>query len=637
MGCYENLKDEFLKSMSEHEIKDVLNDLKAMREKMGLQDSTISLADRMKEYTDAQSEAKRMKAQEAERAALINAKVHNKTVNQVLAGKGQKGWSAYDGIKSLLGGTEKPLRMGNYSIENIRNSKAVGMLSDIKNALYKLGYKDKYMQQLEKDPKFGDKVAKEIGAMEEGKETKSVTGDPDAFNYAKVYAPQIEKIRVMKNDLGANEAKVKGYVANQSYSGPDVRALGKTQPDAEKAFFDLVMPHLDHEATFGNDNPVKFLKYNYDSITTGEHGLDFKWGTGRKLIFKSVEDWIAVNKVIGTNKDTLHAIHQSLISGLHDVALLEKLGTNPKAMFDRILNEFRSSERKSEIPNVGKDLAYKLERDFKAVTGELFQSIKPKISWISKVLQVQANLAHLGTVMWSSINDIPMSAINLTHNGIGFFDAYHQIFKGFAKQSPEMKQIVGRLIGEFADGEAHSGIARYSSINQRPGIMSKGMALFSKLSGIDWETRTMRAGNARALSLHLAHQMNDTWATMDKSIQSTLTRYGILEKDWNIIRQSKVKLENGNEYITPDAIRDIPKEAFGDMGKREIADYKKELEDKLGSVFVSEINYGVVSPGLKERAKYGGIQRGTPWGEAQHLMMQFKWFPTRVVEKVGPR
>lgn len=148
----------------------------------------------------------------------------------------------------------------------------------------------------------------------------------------------------------------------------------------------------------------------------------------------------------------------------------------------------------------------------------------------------------------------------------------------------------------------------------------------------------MKEGHAMMLSSHLADNMNTNWASMDIGIKSGLLRHGITESKWNIIKQAKTSLAKGRDYITPDAIRDLPDEVFGaNLSKSKLKQAREGLEDNLRAFFVTEVGYGVITPGARESAKFGGAKAGTVWGEAQKSFFQFKMFPLAMATKVFPR
>lgn len=148
----------------------------------------------------------------------------------------------------------------------------------------------------------------------------------------------------------------------------------------------------------------------------------------------------------------------------------------------------------------------------------------------------------------------------------------------------------------------------------------------------------MKEGHAMMLSSYLADNINANWADMDISIKSGLLRHGITESKWNIIKQSKTSLVKGRDYITPDSIRDLPDEVFGaNLSKSKLKRVREGIEDNLRAFFVTEVGYGVVTPGARESAKFGGAKVGTVWGEALKSFFQFKMFPLTIATKLFPR
>jgi hypothetical protein len=91
--------------------------------------------------------------------------------------------------------------------------------------------------------------------------------------------------------------------------------------------------------------------------------------------------------------------------------------------------------------------------------------------------------------------------------------------------------------------------------------------------------------------------------------------------------------ENGNEFLTPEGVRQIPLERFEDPSaivpesERMLREKRDLLVSAYASLIVDRVDHAVPTPGARERALINmGTQRGDPLGEAMRFVMQFKSF-----------
>ena len=166
------------------------------------------------------------------------------------------------------------------------------------------------------------------------------------------------------------------------------------------------------------------------------------------------------------------------------------------------------------------------------------------------------------------------------------------------------------------------------------------MSTFFKWNGLTWWTDTMKASHARMLSAHVGLNVGKAHARLDEGFRAVLGTHGIGPAEWEAIRQAKFRADNGNTYVTPDRIRDLPDAAVAPLveGKAtpaKIAAARDALELKVGAYFADETGFGVIeTDATARRLTLQGTRPGTIVGEAMRFVMQFKGYPVAFTNRV---
>jgi hypothetical protein len=321
----------------------------------------------------------------------------------------------------------------------------------------------------------------------------------------------------------------------------------------------------------------------------------------------------------------MEGVLQNIEHSSRNVAMLETLGTNPEAMFDKILKDTKSKYRGE--PDKIKDLINErsVRNFYDEVSGNNLIPESPSLAKVGSVLRALQSITKLGGAVISSLSDIPVKAAELQHQGFNVLDSYGITLGDIRLNNSERKQL-GALIGVGIDSMTGAIASRFSATDDLPGSLSKLQRLFFKMNGLTWWTDAHKLGAGLAMSHRLAQFKDLSFNGLDADTQRLFKNYDITEGDWEIIRKSASKELDNNHYITPDAIRDI----------EGITDKQKEvIEDKLRAYFIDRVDSAVITPGARENVYTNfGYARGTVAGEFFRTMMQFKSFPITFVSKV---
>lgn len=549
------------------------------------------------------------------------------------------------GIKAYLGGTVKVYEGGRLSIDSLGRSLSMKYIGRLVDDLEKAGVFEFFSRGL-----LDREVAQEMWEIRPGG-NQGISGSKEARTIAEVIHKWQSIAVDRQNRAGAFILKLPGYIVRQSHDQARVRRAGF------EAWRDFILPKLDPEKTFRDADPNEFLKSAYDAIKTGMHmrvqGADEgthltgfrgpsnvarKVSAERMLHFKSADDWTEYNTAFGT-ANLREAVVYGLEHAARNTALMEGLGTNPHATLDSIIkSQKRKFREKEEIYDTLNNNS--IMNLFKEIEGTSRIPVNINASRISAAIRMINNMAKLGGAVLTSVADIPFQVSEMRYQGMSVFSAYGNaltnVFRGRSKGD---KDAIARLLGVGFDGLVGDIMSRFGPQDHVPGILSKMQQRFFKLNALTWWNDSHRTGVALMMSNDLASKAGTRWNDLPAESQRLFSMYEIGEREWDFIRQYGKMEHNGNSYITPEGIRDIPDDviaqAYGvSEASKRIPQLRDDLENKLQAYFVDRTDFAVPIPNASERALMNqGTQPGTPLGEALRFIMQFKSFPITAIHK----
>ena len=528
--------------------------------------------------------------------------------------------------------------------------------------------------------------------------------DPDTFNVnqaggieAKRIAEiiQITQKRLLKrkNRLGAMVGELKNYVVRQTHDPILLRDGARTDEQFRQARAKWVAYMMQDGVldakTFQNKPPTKdgqpysnedFLGDIWDNLVSGNHqkvsalrgddgkvdslesftgpaNLAKKLSQSRVIHFKSGKAAYEYSKTYSRQ-----SLAESVVNGVtHDaqaIGLMEVFGTNPEAMFNRIINDLQKDPSMVGVDKVRRRQG-RLTNQFKEIDGStrargagLPIAFGADFAGIAAGWRMLQNMAKLGMATISSFSDIATKAhfINTrTERGIfgSYAEAFSDIFRGY--NSDEQKELAYLLsVGvESFLGDVH---ARFGANDSGPGAIAKAHQMFFRINGMNWWNNAQKVGLARMMSADLARYAGKSFNEIGDRTRFNLERYGITEADWDVMRSMEMKAVDGRDYITPsgiDTVADSVIEAaalakINATRKRPlkkatatmIQKYRDDLSTKISTYLTDSADTAIPTPGAKERAFMNqGTARGTIAGEALRAIGQLKGFPITMVMK----
>lgn len=527
-----------------------------------------------------------------------------------------------------------------------------------------------------------DKIAHELWELrEDGKPGSS--GSPEAKTIAGAIGKYQELARQDQNRLGAMIRKEPGYIVRQSHDMSRINAAGFSE------WMRVIRPLVDYGRTYekaglegiaGDEVKVQeFWRNAYNQLSQGEFyraeiedspllgmkgpgNIAKKASQSRSIHFKDAASWVQYNDRFGTGS-LIEAVVAGLQRASRNSALMEKFGTNPRAMFERVVADARDfALRRGEKIDSRLAQGGFTDRLFDVADGTVDIPASVSAAQMASAVRAYESWAKLGGAVVSSIGDVATAAGELQYQGHGLFtglaDHVSNMLAQFSDEGlrREMAELLGTgydtIIKDSASRMTSSDAAGYRWAHK----ITNGYFKLNLLSG--WTDAGERALSA-IMGRKLGTLKNTEWGAMPKEIARALSLYGISEKEWNVIRAHtafEVRPDAG-EVLAPDMLRSMPREAIDQLIEdpinllkldvsRNAEDLERQvnrlrdvaiqkLETQMRGYYADRTAVGVLKGGIREKAyTTQGAQAGTPYGEAVRFVMQFRQYNMSFVQKV---
>lgn len=492
-------------------------------------------------------------------------------------------------------------------------------------------------------------------------------GETPAEQAATIVKPMLDHVRARLNAVGARIGAATDYVATTIHDPGKIRRAGGSGASADaafKAWWDFTAPRL-AEKTFadmgdelglGGDPAARaaFGRSVFDALVSGVHlkfggaddgayiapafegtrNLARKLSQSRVLFWKDGASWQEYMAAYGRQPSVMAGIMSALDRGARQLALMEKLGTNPAANLNMIVR------RTEEL--------YRGEPD--RLRG--FQDAKPKLDAVMAHLDGSANVVanqrgarwSQGIRTWETVSDL--GGVGLTHFASIWptvsSEMVHHGYSGAAgrlyvlgrmaaallkgKGDAERQEILADL-GAYAHGLNRDMFHRWQAEDMLPGKVSALANQFMKYTGIHYVFDNTQAAIREMLAHRLGRSTHLSFDQLDPPQAAMLERYGIGAREWDQLRGvADLPVADGMRFMTPDSAMRI--EGLDDAARWSLA-------DKLASYYNDAAAHGVVTPGVRERAAVLGKERpGTLGGELRRFLFQFKMWPLAAAHQV---
>jgi hypothetical protein len=514
-----------------------------------------------------------------------------------------------------------------------------------------------------------DKIAIELWALTAEGGEPGKTKSPEAATIAKHIHKFQELARADLNRLGAFIGKIPGYIVAQTH---DMGRIVKTPFEewrkvAERAFGNERTYEnlaLTGDAKADAKRLDEFWGNIYYALSTGEHfkagepsgfrgpqNVAKKVSQHRVLHPNSAEDWIAYNDQFGSSS-LMEAVFSGFTRAGKAAGLMEKFGTNPRAMWEGMIadaEEFAKRNRQPLDPRLKQGGFSSRLFDVLDGTADIPASIT--VAKLGALARAHQTTSKLGGAVLSSIIDPIISAARIRDTyGDNLLSAFFEnVSKRLQQLGDQGKQREAALLlhvgFDAITRDITSRVTAADSVNFK--WVNKATNAYFKLNLLSKYTDSGEFGMAAMHAARLGMRKERAFAELEPELQAELGHYAITEKEWDIIREHAVYDHDGTPLLVADKLRDMPPEKIDPLVKGDLAGLDErqltrrrelavqELESKWNAFNIGQVHGGVIRGTTREKAyATQGLQAGTPAGEAIRMMMQFKQYPLAFVQQV---
>ena len=520
-------------------------------------------------------------------------------------------------------------------------------------------------------------VARALWAKNEGTEANA---SRPAKQMADTYHPAMEQIKDLQNEHGARIGDAPDYVMHTWHDPLLMRRGGRgasgslSVDEGFTRWMEWTLPKLS-EKTFEDVEPeegetqavarLRFMRSVYEALVSGvhmttqgsrgiegdgnmplayegTHNIAKRVSKPRVLFWKDADSWYDYNQKYGRYRTIYEGVQQTINQGSRNVALMDKLGTNPSGNLNVIVRRIQEKFREdldggkvfaAQIPGIQNVMA-RLDGSANIPIDSLWHSLgEGARQYYNMVSLGGVGITHAASI-WATVPS------ELRHHGIGVgTDALgvgnipgslanigrvaQMLVRG---KGPIERQAITADLGAYAGGWAYN-LSRNWNLLFEPGNTPMGRVsalhtLFMKATGIHYLYDTVRAGVREFASANLGRQLSGEFSALDPHLQQMLGKYGIGETEWGQLRAAPdLRQWEGRTYLTP---RDALQTPGGQV-----------LADKLMMYYHDIGDHAVVVPGVRERAMlYGAMRPGDPRYEAMRLLTQFKIWPVAAANQI---
>lgn len=550
------------------------------------------------------------------------------------------------GLQAAMVGVNTPIEGAQRSVDALAQgamvSYAGGLVADLKDA----GLLIKFNKM---GGDFERQVARAMYDLNLKEPTGKVDASPDAKKIAAIMQKYQRAAMERENRAGAYIRQKQGYIVRQSHD-PGRMTRDKAGWKAEgRQRFDFAAMDIAPDAV------EDFLDSAYKAITTGIRldqqindidvaftgpgNLAKKASASRVIEFKSADDWFDYDQKFG-RASLREAFMGDLSRASRNTAIMTNMGTNPRAMLDRV---------KAKLERKYRDQPEKLTRFAGGVENldSMYAEISGEVNfgadgvWARRLSGFRAlqTMAKLGGAWVSSLSDIAYMAANRTYQGRSMLDAWQDAFSAGAEGlKGGDKRRWADLLGAGLEGQLGDFMSRFNAQDSVSGRTSKAMSLFFKLNLLGPWTDANKRGVTFMISRDLALEAANDFASLPDDMQRMLRLYGFDARKWDVARMAVAEGPDGRAYMMPSEVTKASGAVFTGMTRAQQDKLREEVKESLFALMTNEADFAVPSPGARERAiMRRGYRPGTMAGEAIRFVGQFKSFGITGLTKVQGR
>jgi len=449
---------------------------------------------------------------------------------------------------------------------------------------------------------------------------KTIMGETDASTskamqgMADGWIRTLEKMRLHFNKLGGNIPKYDKYFLPNNHDADKMLTLGKEQwvKDADKVF-DIIWRKKGGAYKSKQD----ILEQAFDSLTkTQDEAMTLettkmrrpvklanRHQVARVLQIKDADSWFKYNEIYGRHTNPIDSMIEHVNGFSTELAAMEKFGTNPTTMFNWLLNEVRR--------RTGKRLTT-AEMSFK----HIISTQPPQATGMTKTFRGMRDfqtITKLPMTPLTAMSDVIYESTRAMFNGISPIRTFMRHLKQLNPTShvDRLRAAEVGMINDYAMSRA-TAMMRYNDLNGY-GMLHNTADFSTRLSGLNPWTNAGKEANFLEYNVTTVKNVKKSWNKVPVNFKRMLTRYGIDEQDWLILRKS---VTNKDGLALLDVTQDF---------------VPQETRTKFLGMLRSEVQMAIPEPNAKARAAASWwTEPGSAANEINKTWMQFKPFSMAV-------
>lgn len=635
-------------SLTDNEIDQLVTELQrrqkvllATGEAMNIHEAAMKAADQIgKEHELAAALVKRQEAENLIKFNDIKRNIETNWANDVVSG-----------IKGWLMGTNKKGAGGRDSVkaaqQGLKNKYKAGFEAD----LIRGDLKDAWFNP---DPAFHFEVAQVIRALSGDSPLPPVSAE--AAKLGQVMHKWNEISRLNTNKAGGYIGRLSDFMFTQSHDPLRIRMNGGADGAAWKEYMlkNLDWARMGFDPTdvagamkFMDKELVRILSGSFEKegagVATGlPANLASKVSAERVFHFTDAKAAFEYNQTFGKN-DFRGAFLSGLERSAQNTGLLQKMGTNPEHMLERVIKDQRDRLMKDGNADAVKELSDShatFEGMLKNLDGRINAVGNHQMAVLGASVRAVENF-KLGGMLLSQLSDIPIYGAMARAQGQSLIGAMMERLGGvFSGRRDLETRAFSSSLGVFFDHFTNVLHGQRATEGDVPGALAKANAIFMRLTGGPWWQDSARVTAGLSVGHHAAVMAEADFASLPAKYRSHLESYGIDEARWNVMREHGLKQgPDGRRYLVPENMKGIPDAALTELVKlespRAFEHAREDLESKLFNMYADSIGYMALEPDANTRRLINGnTVRGTWNGEFRRSLFQFKSFTFAYIQKV---
>jgi len=435
---------------------------------------------------------------------------------------------------------------------------------------------------------------------------KQNTGDVSAREMADAITKVFEYARTKFNEAGGSIPKMERYALPQNHDDVLIRKAGKDQWTSfvsqrldRNAMLDMQtgLPMSDFRLLTALDDVWETLATNgRNKIQPGKVMQGKSVGASRAdhrfLIFKDAESWLEYNKRFG-RATAFDSIVGHIHSMANDIAQMQILGPNPNTMI-RYIQDMIEKDKigKSEFEIVKMDFRKKLLSDMFLVHNGTLNQMNMFTNTFAGLRNL-INAAVLGSASILAVTDLNYQRIARSSSGLPQTGIIKDLLKLINPINNKDRKLAVRLglISEAWTSMASAQL-RFMGDVTGPELTRRISDFTMRASLLTPWTQVGRWAFGMEMLGFLADNAGKTFDELPVQLKTTLSKYGIEQDRWNIIRTTPLYEFEGATFLRGQDI-----EARTDINPT----LAFELGTRVMEMVGTETNFAVPSSSLKGR------------------------------------